>query len=469
MWGKMGIASIPVQATGQVRRYAGRVVRALDRRITADRLRNYPLIIMVVGSLGLVGSSVIRLIDPSVHGAFLPDYLAHWTGGAMLFSGDHANLYDPQKQYTFQAETTGGTTRLAWFVSPPVVAAFYSPLTLLAYAPSGLVWFLLSSLMLVWCTLSLAELAPALMQRRRGIVFLAVLASPPVFEMLGGGQDSVFVLAMWLVALRLLAAWRTVPAGAILGMGCAKPQFVVLVPVILLATRNYRALAAFAGVFSVLLVASVGLVGVEGMQRWAQALASPLYMEQVQHGQTWKMVSLPAFALALVPPAWGHSFTAILTGSALLIGASLLLLRIHKVRHLPLDALSVGVATLATTLVFSPHLAIYDAVLFIPVVIYLIERRPTPSLRVSTAAAFGLMWLAPVLHMAADALPPAFAVIDAPWSALPLTVIWLESLRNLKLHETGAGEGREPIKAGPPFKHWRNAVPRASRHESSGF
>lgn len=436
------------------------LVRGVDRLITADRLRNYPIIFVVAAALAVTASSIIRIIDPTIQGAFLPDYLAHWTGGRLLLAGDPSDLYDPETQYEIQKNAIGATANLSWFVSPPIVAAFYAPLGLMQYNLSGLLWLFMSSLLLVWCILSLKTLAPSLMLRKRRLIILGVLASPPVFEVLGGGQDSVFILAIWLIGIRLLTARHPILAGAILGLGFAKPQLVLLVPIMLLATRNYRALGAFAAVFTALLGVSAGLVGVEGLHQWVAALTSPLYMDQVQQGQAWKMVSLPSFILALVPPDWGSWLATNLTWSSLPVGVGILLLRLRGLRDLPVDTRAVWVSTLATTAAFSPHLAIYDAVLFIPVVLYLLERRSTPFVRVSTVAAFVLMWLAPILHMAAGSLPWPFAVIDTSWSAIPLAAIWFESLKGLKPRRFDALKVRVPMTDRPHRPHPVTAWPR---------
>jgi Glycosyltransferase family 87 len=425
------------------------------------------MIFLIAGALALAVSSVLRITAPTVQGPFLPDYLAHWTGGSLVFSSDRNDLYNPLTQYTVQQEAVGATTKLSWFVSPPIVAALYAPLAVIEYNLSGILWLVLSAAMLVWCTLSLTMLAPKLMHRKRRIVLLTVLASPPVFELLGGGQDSVFILAVWLIGIRLLTAGHPVWAGVVLGLGFAKPQLVILVPIILLATRNYRALVAFAATFIALLGVSAGLVGVEGLHQWVAALTSPLYLDQVQHGQAWKMVGLPSFVLALAPPDWGSWLAANLTWSSLPIGVGILLVRMRGLHGPPADTRAVWVSALATTAVFSPHLAIYDAVLFIPVVLYLLERRSSPFVRVAAVAAFGLMWLAPVLHTAAGSLPWPVAVIDAPWSALPLAAMWVESLNGLRPRRLDS-PGAEPA---TPATHRLQAItgwPRLFRRPRSG-
>lgn len=421
----------------------GLLARRLDNLITADRLRVYPVLLIVAGALGLAAGSLVRILDPAAQGAFLPDYLAHWTGGRLLWD-DPGNLYDPGIQNRVQGEALGTTTpHLAWFVSPPIVAALYAPLALIPYNLSGLLWLGINTAMLVCCISSLGAVAPDLMRHRQKLVFLVVLAAPPTFELLGSGQDSAFVLFLWLTGIRLFSAGYSGWAGAVLGLGFAKPQLVLVVPLVLLAMRSYKALAAFVAVVGAMSGISVALVGFEGIGRWTSALSSPLYMTEVQQGQAWKMVGLPSLLQALMPPGWGDGIAPLLTTASLPLGAAILLVTLLRLGRSAVDPQAVWIATLATTLTFSPHLATYDAVLFVPVVIFLLERRPTRTLRIAAASAFTLMWMVPPLHLAALSLPWPLSVVDAPWASLPLTVLWLESLRTLRALRSGTLEAAQ--------------------------
>lgn len=416
--------------------------RRVDSLITAERLRLYPLVFIVGSVVAVTISSIVRIADPTIQGAFMPDYLAHWTGGGLLMSADPSRLYDPETQFAFQKRALGTEVGLSWFVSPPIVAALYAPFALLPYDISGILWLMLSTVLLIWCALSLKSLAPTLMGRKRNVVILAVLASAPVFELLGGGQDSAFALAVWLIGIRLLNSHHNVWAGTVLALGFTKPQLIVLVPLVLLATRNFRALASFITVCGILLGISVGLVGVDGLLRWLEALSSPLYTQEVQHGQAWKMLGLPSFVLGLLPPALGSLMAPVLMWSALPIGAGILLFGLHKARTQAVDTQTIWICTLATTVVFSPHFLTYDAVLLIPVIVYLIDVRPSRFIRVSVVCVFGLLWLIPVFHVAAIQLPWPLSAIDAPWAAIPMAAIWFESLRALKGREMGKNSSR---------------------------
>lgn len=411
-----------------------RAVLGIDTLTTPQRMRVYPVMLIIAGALGLLAGSLARIVDPGTQGAFLPDYLAHWTGGRLLLDAAD-NLYDPAVQSELQARELGFAVPLAWFVSLPVVAAFYAPLALIPYNLSGLLWFALNSALLWWCFLSLKSLTPPLFQNRRKTVLLCALAAPPTFEALGSGQDSAFVLAVWLIGIRLFSSGYPAWAGAVLGLGFAKPQLVLVVPLVLLAVRGYRALATFTATVGTIAAASLALVGIDGIRQWTAALASPLYMTEVQEGQAWKMTGLPSLVQSLLPAEWGQAVAPVLTLVSLPIGAAVLLAVL--LRHgKTADITTVLIATLATSLTFSPHLATYDAVLFIPVAVFLLDRRPSAELRAAVVLAFVLMWLVAPLHVAAGT-SPWLSALDAPWSALPLAALWMASLRALRSEVPG--------------------------------
>lgn len=428
----MGTQLIPLSFTSKVRKVLAYLVRQLDRLITPQRLRLYPLFLVVGSTIMTVYSTAIRIHDPSLGGMFIADYFAHWTGGSLLLTPDIRNLYDPAVQRTFQKAIAGTDVPLSWFVSLPIVAVFYAPLSLLPYNISGLFWLALSTILLFWCLLSLRDLAPGLMNRRRSTVILTVLASPVVFELLGGGQDSAVVLAIWLIGMRLLASNHHLWAGAVFGLITAKPPLAVIVPLVFLATGNYRALGAFTCVSASLLAASVATVGLGGIEQWLGALSSPLYVDQVQHGQAWKMVGLPSFLQALLPPDWQAWATPLLTILPLPVGAVVFLVQAFKSKERKASSTALWMAALATTLTFSPHLLSYDAILFVPVIIYLLEQRQSALLRVSILVTFVSLCLMPILHFAGIHLLWPMSLIEAPWPALPLTVIWWQSIVNLR-------------------------------------
>ncbi|NVM99301.1 glycosyltransferase family 87 protein [Arthrobacter sp. SDTb3-6] len=419
------------------------VLIKIDNFITFERVRNYSLIFCSLGTVMLLVNSLVRITDPGTTGAFQPDYLAHWTGGRMLSLEQLSSLYSPDAQHQIQNSVLGQTLALSWFVSPPVTAALYFPLAMLGYNPSALIWLVINLILTVWCLRRMMRIAPRLFIRYRWAVALPILASAPLFELLGGGQDTAFMLALWLLGLECLESRHELSSGLLFALGTLKPQNIILVPFALFIQRRFKALAAFIAASAMILLASFLLVGVEGVSTWVKTITGPLYTEQVQQVQLWKMISIPAFALAVLPPGWAVWLAPNLGWISVTAGILVLLWVRYVTRGRTADVKALWMATLATTVVLSPHALLYDGLLLVPVALFLLERRSSRYLRVTLSAAFVATWLTPFSLMLTSLFPWPLAILGAPWSALPLSALWIASIREALGY-------RAPLKASRP-------------------
>ena len=395
----------------------------IDRWISAERCRNYSVILIVLGyALILVTTFLGHLPRNAFGDAVLPDYLAHWTGGRLVLDGHLNNLYDQGTQFQVQAAAVGQTPKLAWFVSPPFVALLYAPLAALPYLTSAAVWTLLSIVMLLIALKLARPLAPNLSDNRWRIIVLVCFAAQPVLELLGGGQDSAFSLLIWVAGTRLILARRDTFAGVVFALGLCKPQLFVLVPVVLLVQRRFRALFAWLSTASLLALISIGMVGVDGARNWLMLPFRDAYREAVQVGQAWKMQGLPSLVTSAMPSGLARGAEVVGLFAALVI----LVIFISACRGWPTSLGDVGMWAFAalTTVLASPHLVVYDLVLLLPAVLYLLERQDTPPVRVSLFALFVITWLAPVGHLLSMAVPWPLSVVGAGWGAIPILVLW---------------------------------------------
>ncbi len=174
---------------------------------TRQRVRTYSWVFVVLG----LGSFVLATAAgqfPLVLGGqpFLPDYLAHWTGGRMLLEGHPDRLYRPPVPGRSPARRAARLPRPLLVVSPPFAALMYVPLAWLPYGGSAIAWLAVSVGMGVVAIRLTMPLITGYLQEDKGLFILAFLATPAVLEVIGGGQDSVLVLLIWVVALRLLPA-----------------------------------------------------------------------------------------------------------------------------------------------------------------------------------------------------------------------------------------------------------------------
>ncbi len=410
----------------------------VDGLLTPARVR---VVAWIVVGLCLVAAALNvalgHLPETAIGTVFQPDWFAHWTGGRLLLEGRASDLYDPAVQQALQDSVTGGRPDLAWFVSPPAAALLYLPFAALPYVASGVLWTAITIVLLVASMLLLRPLLPGYSDAQWRLAVLGVVASQPVLELVGGGQDSALLLFIWVAGLRLLDAGRDPAAGAVLALGLVKPQLFVLVPLVLLVQRRWSALAAWAAAALGVVGLSLAAAGPQGVVDWLDALTSDRYHEVVQVGQSWMMHGIPSALVSLVPPAWGSVAQAL----GLALGAVLVVALLLVARRGPSAAVSAVWALVAlTTGLVTPHVLSYDLVLVLPAVLHLLQPPSTRTTRLSVLAAYLLTWTAWPRHELGTAVP-WLGWIGVSWAAIPLLLLWRESYAEVR---AATGERVEP-------------------------
>jgi glycosyl transferase family 87 len=146
------------------------------------------------------------------------------------------------------------------FVSPPPFAWLVLPLVPLGAAGATYAWLALSvaALVAAWW-IAVPEGWP-----ERGLWLLGALAWYPVLYGLSLAQPDLAVLLVVAIAWRLAESNRPYAAGAVLALAVVKPQLVLLLPVVLLASGRWKIVAAAAAATLVLGAASIVIIGGQG-------------------------------------------------------------------------------------------------------------------------------------------------------------------------------------------------------------
>ncbi len=197
------------------------------------------------------------------------DWVVFHTAAALFRANDAATLADP-RAFT----DTMNTTHTAWFPRPITVLHpwVYPPVTLVVALLFGGFSYLVSLYMFMGVTLGamlalLWRLGRDLGERLCLVGFVVIC--PATAYTLGAGQLSFLIAASVLGGMALL---ETQPflAGVVFSLLCLKPQFVPLIPVALLAGRQWRAVAggAAGGVF--LVAGSAAITGVSAWVDWVR-------------------------------------------------------------------------------------------------------------------------------------------------------------------------------------------------------
>jgi hypothetical protein len=186
------------------------------------------------------------------------DFMMMWTSGKMVDEGRPADAYDYKKQFELQK------TALPWKQEEkkiPFFAWLYPPMFLavagvLAYLP-----YLLALAVWQFSTLPLYLLAVHGIVKEKGAM-MAALAFPGAFVNLGHGHNGFLSAGLFGGAL-LLMEKRPYIAGVLLGLLAYKPQFGLLVPIALLAGREWRAIVSAAVTVMLTAAASCWAFGIE--------------------------------------------------------------------------------------------------------------------------------------------------------------------------------------------------------------
>lgn len=289
-----------------------------------------------------------------------------------------------QAAYMGQALSTGaardlGATTLpsgaaySPFVNPPPAAAVLVPLAVLP--PT--VGFLLFAL------ISVAAIAAAgrLLVTRLGCppfaTALAVLAVPGVLGLALGQWDALLTLAL---VLGLWSAHRhPLLAGVALSALIVKPQCLWLVPVALLALRNFRVLLGLAAALLLWAVASLAMVG---PSQFAALISAVSTDGSSQLGMSLGLPGLVASAAGV------HAAYATTAVGALLVVAAAVRFR-DRLRAWPELTVALSVCL---SLVLSPHVLCPDFVLLAPAVALSARRRPRLSMAASVVLSVAFLF-----------------------------------------------------------------------------
>ncbi len=192
----------------------------------------------------------------------LTDHLSLWAAGRLATEGRPAAAYDWPAHAAAMADAMGRQPQSQLqFSYPPSFLLVMAPLSHLPFWAS---FALLSILTLIPFPL----IASRILGRPDAAVWM--LATIPPFWNLCVGQTGALAATLLAAGLLLLPA-RPLLAGAMLGLLTFKPHLGLLVPIALIASGQFRAIAAAAA--TTLLLASLSLA-IHGAEPWLAFIAS---------------------------------------------------------------------------------------------------------------------------------------------------------------------------------------------------
>jgi hypothetical protein len=326
------------------------------------------------------------------------DFLNTWMGGRSAFAGGPAAWFDAGA-YMAAIRSVTGIPDLAplYWSYPPHLLVFIWPFGLLGFLPAYVVWCVAGLALYVWAAIAGG------VSRNDGL-FLAVAPAVTVNVFLG--QNGFLTAALLIGGLANLDR-RPIIAGILFGILTIKPQFGLLLPVLLVLGAHWRTIGSAVVTTAVLVVLTAIWFGPDIWVQYLQKVVPQQHeLLEVAGIMGWPIVASPFVnaRLAGLPDDWAWVVQGMASASAF----AAVVWTFWRKRD---PALSQALLVTATFL-FSPWIMNYDMVVFGWIVACL-RRRGDENLADHCLSL--AVWTLPVLMF-----PLGFAHIPSAAIVLPL-------------------------------------------------
>jgi hypothetical protein len=287
-------------------------------------------------------------VDPfgSIKGT---DFVHFYTLGHVARAHDAARLYDNRALYALQVELVPESARDRFLsVYPPQTGLLFAPLAALSYDAAAVVWMMFTAA-IFGCAVWLAWRPARHVLTDRVLVAAAAAGFPPFWNLILYGQTTAVPIAAFLGCWLALERGHRVLAGLALGLLFIKPQWGLVVAVVLVARGEWLMIA---GVALSLALQLGGVVVVFGPS------TLPIYIDVLKtmsvtalEPKPFQLHSLKTLSDLLPSPG------NLIVWSASAAATAALAVRVWRPSTAP--AARVALRALASALV-NPHLNIYD-------------------------------------------------------------------------------------------------------------
>jgi hypothetical protein len=236
--------------------------------------------------------------------------------------------------------------------------------------------------------------ASAFEGRRDPWGWLAMATSPAAVHVVVSGQGTFLALALVYGGLRLLDS-RPVLAGILFGLLGYKPQLCLLLPVALIAARQWRALASAAATGVVLVLASLAVFG---LGTWLDfiALMRATSGERMHHyvmEVLFAFIPTPYVSALGIGLSRGAAGAIQLSLTAAVVAATWYAFRYHR------SGAARTAVMLAGTFFVSPYMLNYDLLLLMPATIALYRRGAAEGFHPLEPLVYAGIWVIPTLTL----------------------------------------------------------------------
>lgn len=312
------------------------------------------------------------------------DFVEFWAAGKMVLGGNSAGVYDIVAHHAVE-QSAVPSIRILPFPYPPPFALLLVPFALLPFRASFTLWVLVTGALYVLA--SMQWMRPRL-----------ALAQPSALINGFIGQSAFLTSALFFGGALLLPSWPAI-GGALFGALIIKPHLGIMIPVALVAGRQWRAIGGAALSCIALLAAGWIFLGTSAYHGFFAMM--PQIGRFIAEGRaSWhELASIFALLSYFGVPA----SAALAVHAAVALAAAVVLWRAWSSNRDGKEAMLAS-----ATLLGSPYLQSYDALLLALPVAWLLARAPALAI---------LVWLLALLPVGA-----IFGLYDLP-NTMPLAAL----------------------------------------------
>jgi alpha-1,2-mannosyltransferase len=389
--------------------------------LTRERVRLIALALVAAAAIGavfLVASSDGR--NDRFGRPLGTDFSNVYAAGTYVLEGQPAAPFDPARQYVREQAIFGTATPFYGWHYPPFFLGLAALLALMPYGLALLVW---QGVTLGIYVLSIRSIVSAGALRSDRLWPLLVLAFPAVFINLGQAHNGFLTAALIGAALAQLDR-RPWLAGILLGLLAYKPQFGLLIPLVLIASGRWRVFAA-AAVTVALLALAVTLAF--GAEVWSAFLASTKFTRLVvleQGGTGWFKIQ-SVFSWVRM---WGGGITLAyaMQGMVTMAIAAALIWLWRSAAAFALKAALLIIGCLLGT----PYSLDYDLMLLAPAIAFIAADGAARGFGAFEKTMLAMLWIVPLI---ARSVPQATLIP----LAVPIMLLAFGILLRRAMNETG--------------------------------
>jgi len=313
------------------------------------------------------------------------DFSDVYAAGTLTLDGVPEAAYDPVRHHEQERAVFGLDTPFYGWHYPPFFLAVAGALSTLPYLPALVLW---QAVGLALYLFAMAHLLGGGARDRTWLLY--ALAFPAVFVNLTHGQNGFLTAALFAGAIALLDK-RPVAAGILFGLLAYKPQFGILIPLVLATTARWRCFAAAGATVAALVLFATLTFGAD---IWSAFLASTHFSRTVvleQGGTGFEKIQSVFAATRLLGGSVDAAYAA--QGIATLgVAVSLVILWRSQA-----SMAAKGAGLCLGTLLATPYSLDYDMMLLAPAIALQAIDGRTRGFFPYERTALAALWLVPIM------------------------------------------------------------------------